>query len=87
MTMFNTSIKLNSESRSWMAFLKNDLQALYKSVGHNLSDIDLALEIERNFGDLIVKKVCIPNGLLAGACLLIAVEIAKENFAAGSKAA
>jgi hypothetical protein len=54
-------------------------QEFNAKLGHqNITDTELALEIERRFGDQLVQKVCIPHGLFMGACLLIAISALKE---------
>jgi hypothetical protein len=42
-----------------------------------VSDAQLSLEIERRFGEEIVKKVCIPHGVSQGASLIVALAVAK----------
>ena len=56
-----------------------DLQKFYRSQKFK-NDYDLALAIERQFGHEMVKDICIPNGLDKGACLVAAVEAAKQEF-------
>lgn len=74
----NSPVKISDEAKKWMGDMAVELQQFYRKLGRNLSDLELAYEIERRFGDEILKKVCIPNGLYSGACLLIAMEVAKE---------
>jgi hypothetical protein len=68
----------NTESRSWFSPLAVELQATYRAKWTQLNSHDLSLEIERTFGELIVREVCIPHGLAGGECLLIAMDVARE---------
>jgi hypothetical protein len=63
---------------NWMANLKIELQHFYRQLGRELNDRDLATEIEMRYGERIKDEVCIPNQLSQGACLLIAMEVAKQ---------
>jgi hypothetical protein len=74
----NSPLILSEEAKSWMAELAAELKTFYRRFGRTLSVAQLAEEIERRYGDEIVKKVCIPHGLFQGACLLIAMEVARE---------
>jgi hypothetical protein len=74
----NSPIVLSEEAKKWMHELAEELKKFYSKLGRHLSDRDLAFEIERRYGDDILKKVCIPNGISEGACLIIAMEVAKE---------
>ncbi len=51
----------------------------YKGTKSKISDADLLLGIEQNFGDDIVKMVCVPCGISYGACLIIALAVAKGS--------
>lgn len=74
----NSPLIIDQEAKAWFDELAEKLQAFYASLDKNISDTDLALEIEKKFGDDIVKVVCIPKGLYQGACLLIAAAVAKD---------
>lgn len=82
--VINGSAKMNSpvvvteEAKSLFADLKPDLKKLAQA-NANASDSELGFLIERKWGDFILKKICIPRGMTQGACLLIAVSVAKEN--------
>ena len=58
-----------------MASLAGPLREFYLKMGRHLSERELYVEIERRFGDRIVKEVCIPLGIDRGACLLIAHQV------------
>ena len=74
----NSPLTVTPEAKAWMHELAAKLRDFYAKLGHRMTDRELAIEIERRFGDEILHKVCIPNGLYEGACLIIAMEIAKE---------
>ena len=62
-----------------MSDLVPPIREFYAKLGRsNITDAELALEIERRFGDQILEKVCIPHGLYMGAGLLIAIAVLKE---------
>jgi len=75
----NSPVEISNDAKLWMKELSNELRRFYQRIGRQLSDRELALEIERRYGDQILKQVCIPNGLFQGVCLLIAVAVAKEE--------
>jgi hypothetical protein len=57
-----------------------DLRRFYANLGRpNMTNAELAFQIERFFGSVIADKVCIPNGVSYGACLLIAMAVAKGD--------
>jgi hypothetical protein len=74
----NSPLVLNEETKEWMGDLAQELKAFYSKLGRHLNDRELAIEIEQKYGDQILRKVCIPNGLSEGACLIIALQVAKE---------
>lgn len=60
--------------------LQASLQTWYGSINKRITDDrELLFEIERNFGGLILKEVCLPNQLAHGQCLLLAAAIAKRD--------
>lgn len=75
----NSPFELKPAAKEWMQVMASDLRAFYAKLGRKLTDAELALEIERHFGQRILEQVCIPHGIYQGACLLIAVELAKEK--------
>ena len=75
----NSPIKVTDEAKAWMKDLVPPIRAFYANLGRrNITDAELAMEIERRFGERIFNEVCIPHGLYMGACLLIAVQAAKD---------
>lgn len=56
------------------------LREFYSRIGRPaMTNAELAFQIERHFGSQIVDKVCIPHGLSYGACLIIAIAVAKGD--------
>lgn len=73
----NSPVMVSDEAKQWMAPIIGPIREFYVHLGRRMSDRDLYLEIERRFGDQILREVCIPHGLDQGACLLIAVQAAR----------
>jgi hypothetical protein len=69
---------VSEEAKEWMKPLIVPIQEFYAKLGRRMTDNELAMEIERRFGDRILEEVCIPHGLHMGACLLIAMQAAKD---------
>jgi hypothetical protein len=75
----NSPVQVTDEAKRWMRDLISPIRDFYATLGRrNITDAELALEIERRFGDRILNEVCIPHGLFMGACLLITVQAVKE---------
>ncbi len=72
-------IHISPEAKAWMSELAVELRSFYQRFGRNLTQHELMMEIERNYGDEIMRRVCIPHNLVQGVCLLIAVEVAKNG--------
>lgn len=79
MASLNSPLVVNGKAREVFGVLGKELEDFYKQLGRELVDAELALELERKFGDRILKEVCIPNDMKYGACLLIAVSLAKQG--------
>lgn len=73
-----SDVKISEEAKSWISNLARPLKDFYTSIGRHLDKDDLYLEIERRFGDQILRELCIPRGLSLGACLIIARAVAEE---------
>jgi len=58
--------------------LKHALILFYKGLPKGKSDADVLLEIEAQFGEQLLEKVCLPCRLSHGACLLLAYAVAKQ---------
>jgi len=75
----NSPVRVTDEAKRWMSDLIPPIRDFYAKLGRrNITDVELAMEIERRFGDRILNEVCIPHGLYMGACLLIAMQAVKE---------
>lgn len=59
--------------------LGQDLWQYYQNGGHELREDQLFVEIEKRFGERIVTSICIPLGIHAGACLLAAIQLCRED--------
>jgi len=74
----NSPVRVTDEAKRWMSDLIPPIRDFYAKLGRrNITDAELAMEIERRFGDRILNEVCIPHGLYMGACLLIAIQAIK----------
>ena len=74
----NSPLKFDEQVRSTLDPLKAELQDFYK-IHETTQLMDFIIMLENNFGDRILKDVCIPLGLSHGACLLIALAVAKNT--------
>lgn len=74
----NSPLTITPEAKAWMAELAEQLRKFYERLGYRLTETEMAHEIERRFGREISERVCIPNGISQGSCILIAMEVAKE---------
>lgn len=75
----NSPFQINDEAKAWIGEMANELRAFYRRLGRLMTEAELVAEIEKRWGKELVEKVCIPHGLYQGACLLIAMEVAKEG--------
>ncbi len=78
MATLNSPIIFTQEAMGWMPELEDELHAINVRLG-GASDAQLALEIEKTLGDRILKEICIPRGIMMGACIQLAVAIAKNE--------
>jgi hypothetical protein len=74
----NSPITFTQDARSAMNPLKDELIAFNAGI-EKKSDAEALLEIERVFGDRLLKLVCLPCGLSHGACLLLALAVARQT--------
>ena len=75
----NSPVRVTDEAKRWMGDLLPPIKEFYAKLGRrNITDAELALEIEKRFGDQILNEVCIPHGIYMGACLLIAIQAVRE---------
>jgi hypothetical protein len=61
--------------------IKPDLLTLWNETPKPISDLAMLLRIEEKFGDQLLSMVCIPCRLSHGACLILALTIAKGDNA------
>ncbi len=74
----NSPIVATSEGLAKLAPVAAELHELAASLKPDMSDADIAIEVERRLGDKILRHVCIPNGFFLGACLFLAIEFIKR---------
>ena len=75
----NSPVRVTDEAKRWMSELMPPIREFYAKLGRrNITDAELAMEIERRFGDRILHEVCLPHGLFMGSCLLIAIQALRE---------
>ncbi len=72
----NSPVRLEAHSQELFAHLADELEEFGKK-NSKLTESNLMLEIEREFGQRLLREVCLPNKLPFGVCLLIATAIAK----------
>lgn len=77
MLTFNSPLRLTPESAAVMEHMAAELRAFRDQKFPAADEKLLALEIEKQFGDRLVKEVCIPNNISYGVCLLVATAVAK----------
>jgi hypothetical protein len=75
------NVIVNEKSKQWLFNMAAELRSFYRSIERPLSDLEITMEIERRFGDRILNEVCIPHNLNQGACLLIALAVARGDEA------
>lgn len=66
-------------SRLLFGTLRAEIRGLARALNVAATDEELRLEIERRWGDRILREVCLPNGYSQGECLVIASAIARET--------
>jgi hypothetical protein len=77
MLTMNSPVRLTAESAQVMEHLAGELQEFRNTKFPDADEKTLALRIEEEFGDRLVKEVCVPNNISYGVCLLIATAVAK----------
>jgi hypothetical protein len=76
----NSPLTVRDEYFAVSRKLGEPLRAFFLKLGRpSMANNELAFQIERHFGGEIVDKVCIPYGLSYGACLIIAIAVAKGD--------
>lgn len=73
----NSPLVISDDVIAWFAPMEKELKALYKKHS-KLDDYKLGFEIQKSFGERMLKEICIPHKVTNGECLLIAVAVAKS---------
>ena len=73
----NSPLTFDPKALSLLDPIRSNLMQLWESMGTDTSDAVAMLEIEKNFGERLVRDVCIPCKLTHGACLIMALAVAK----------
>ena len=75
----NSPLVFSDDARERLNPIKQDLIAFYAKLPPKLTDGEILLKIEHEFGDRLLIMVCVPCGLSHGACLLLAMAIARQT--------
>ena len=59
--------------------IREQLVAFYDALPRPLGDSEAMLRLEARFGDELVRRLCVPFKLNQGACLLVALAVAKQS--------
>ena len=46
----------------------------------DISDGELSAKLEAKFGEFIVEKICIPQGVTEGACMVAIIEVCRHEY-------
>ena len=79
----NSPVVVSDEAKAWLGEIAVELRAFYTRLGRHLSEAEIAADIYARYGKQIYEKVCVPHGLGDGACLHIALAVAKEAMENG----
>lgn len=74
----NSPLKVTDEVRGWYVSMLTDLKSFYLKSGRHMTEQQLFIEISIRFGRRILNEICIPHGLVAGSCIVLAMELARE---------
>ncbi len=72
----NSPLHFDQEVRENLAPIRDELQQFWKT-HHTVPMLDFIIMLETKFGDQLLKEICIPRGLSHGACLLVALAVAR----------
>lgn len=75
----NSPIVFTEQAYLAMEPIKAELLAFWTVVVQPISDPDALLLIEATFGARLLHMVCVPCALSHGACLILALSIAKQS--------
>lgn len=73
----NSPIKSTESMEELLAPMINDFADFYKYSCCGLSDRDTFIAFEREFGDRILREICIPHKIHQGAAIFAAIDVAK----------
>jgi len=74
----NSPLLFNDLAKKSLEPIKGRLVEFYDTLPKPTSDVMALLKIEEIFGSQLLELVCIPCGLTHGACLLLALTVAKK---------
>ena len=77
----NSPLQFTPEAIAALEPIKDRLTAFWKTLPRGASDAEALLLIENQFGAELLTYLCLPNKLSHGACLLLALTIAKGHNA------
>jgi hypothetical protein len=77
LAVMNSPLRPTEEAVKWFAGLDPKLQEADNTRWKALPEHDMLLAIEREFGEEIMKEVCIPHNLWDASCLIIAACVAQ----------
>lgn len=70
----NSPIKLSPKAKEIIAPFVPRLKKFYQEInGDELGIVDLAVKLELQFGEVLVKEICPRIGITEGACLILAI--------------
>jgi hypothetical protein len=78
----NSPLEITAKGYDYIKPMASELYEYYQkysTTASKLTDADLALAIERDFGERLLKDICIPNNLLFGECIILAIEAVRKN--------
>lgn len=71
--------EVRERARSLLGETAIKLRDLYRSMGREVNESDLFVELEIRFGQEIVEKICIPFNVNQSECMHIAAAVAKDE--------
>lgn len=75
----NSPLKFDKIAYDSLAPIKDELIQFYKEYERDKDDAAVLLAIETKFGERLLRLVCIPCMLTHGACLILALAVAKQS--------
>ena len=75
----NSPIRFTEDAIARLDPIRDELIELYQKDPDRDDDAKMLLDIEQKFGDVLLNIVCIPCGLSHGACLILAMSVAKQT--------